>query len=106
MVITTTPGWTGGTGGTGGGSGGSSGTGGTGSGDDCTRVCESPCLSSVLPGTAVDDCIRACRMDAGGFMMCLPEAVTLLGCLETVSCEPSSAACLDAVAAYTACLSG
>ena len=90
------------------GSGGQAGIGGNGGmggmvDDDCSRICESPCVEAYLPIGTVDDCIRACRM---GFFECIPELIAALQCIEMVSCDVLADSCLGQSEALTMCLGG
>ena len=72
-------------------------------GDDCSRICESPCVEEVIPGGMVDDCINACRM---GSFMCIPELIAALECIEMIDCDIVADPCIAQSTALTICLAG
>ena len=71
--------------------------------DDCSRICESPCVEEVIPGGMVDDCINACRM---GSFMCIPELIAALECIEMIDCDIVADPCIAQSTALTICLAG
>lgn len=87
------------------GTGGSAGMGGAGGmgDDDCSRICESPCVDELLPAGMVDDCIRSCTM---GFFSCIPELIAALECIELIDCDILADPCLTESQALTTCLAG
>ncbi|MGB5810172.1 MAG: hypothetical protein WBG86_06555, partial [Polyangiales bacterium] len=72
---------------------------------ECNAICSSPCIEDFLPANSLDDCVRACEMDAGILQDCLSETVAVLNCLETIDCGDSgSTECLDEVQTFSDCI--